>query len=130
VKLVRGRFPAERVAHVTPRAQEALWYEEERGWDRIAYCLFVNQMCEVVAQLSGADAALETRLWDVVRQALVGYQLRHGCARSGEVIRKLLSGAPLPAKCNFLNRVHKRADRAAGYAAFPNPLAREEAAWH
>jgi siderophore synthetase component len=125
VKLVRGRFPAERVAHLTPRAQEALWYDRRRGWNRVAYCLFVNQMCEVVAQLSGADAGLETRLWTVVRQALAQYQLDHGCAASRQAVRELLSGAALPAKRNFLNRVHKRADRAADYAPFPSPLARE-----
>ncbi|MEK8090043.1 IucA/IucC family protein [Thermithiobacillus plumbiphilus] len=122
VKLVPGRFPAERLTELSERAREALWYSEDQGWNRIAYCLFVNNICEAVAQLSGGRPALEARLWAVVGQQLRAYQTRFGDATSARRINALLAGQPLPAKANLINRFFKRPDRAVSYVPLPNPL--------
>lgn len=130
VKLVEGRFDPERVAHLAPQAQEALWYAEERGWSRIAYCLFVNQLGEAVDHLAGGDAALAARLWRVVRDQVEDCQARHGSAASRGRLGDLLAGAPLPAKTNLLVRFTKQADRFAGYAPLANPLLGESTTWN
>ncbi|MEW5790979.1 MAG: IucA/IucC family protein [Pseudomonadota bacterium] len=122
VKLVPERFPAERLTELSERAREALWYSEDQGWNRIAYCLFVNNICEAIAQLSGGRPALEARLWAVVGQQLRGYQARFGDATSARRINALLAGQPLPAKANLINRFFKRPDRAVSYVPLPNPL--------
>lgn len=130
VKLVEGRFDPGRVAHLAPRAQAALWYGEERGWNRVAYCLFVNQLGEAVDHLAGDDAPLAARLWRLVRAGIEGYRTRHGPAASRDRLGDLLAGGPLPAKTNLLVRFAKQADRCAGYAPFPNPLTGEETSWN
>ncbi|QOV94735.1 IucA/IucC family siderophore biosynthesis protein [Novosphingobium sp. ES2-1] len=122
VKLVTGRFDASRVAHLSPAAGQALWYDEERGWNRIAYCLFVNQLGEAVDHLAAGDADLSARLWRIVRRRIEQYQTSYGSRKSAGKLDSLLSGAPLPAKTNLLVRFTRQADRHATYAPLDNPL--------
>ncbi|UXC90275.1 hypothetical protein EGM87_14660 [Sphingobium sp. RSMS] len=122
VKLVTGRFDASDVALVSPAAGQALWYDEERGWNRIAYCLFVNQLGEAVDHLAAGEAELSARLWRLVRHKVERYQSVYGSQKSTEKLGSLLSGAPLPAKTNLLVRFTRQADRFAAYAPLDNPL--------
>lgn len=126
VKLVPERFPAERLEGISPRAREALWYAEEQGWNRIAYCLFVNNFCEAIDQLAAGRPALEARLWGIVRQQLREYQSRYGNRGSARRLNALLAGQPLPAKANLINRFFKRPDRSVTYISLPNPLVQAE----
>lgn len=122
VKLVRERYGERQLQDVGARAREALWYDNELGWKRVAYCLFMNNFCEAIGQLGAGDPALQSRLWAVVRHQLHAYQGRHGDAASAGRIGALLSGEPLPGKTNLLNRFFKRADRATTYVSVANPL--------
>ncbi|UZW54884.1 hypothetical protein NUH86_15625 [Sphingobium sp. JS3065] len=121
-KLVAGHYDAGRVAHLEPTVQLALWYDEDRSWNRIAYCLFVNQLGEAVDHLAEGDAALAGKLWHIVRHHIESYQEAHGSRASSERLSTLLSGAPLPAKTNLLVRFTRQADRKAGYAPLANPM--------
>jgi siderophore synthetase component len=123
VKLVRERRVPYELEGVGERARQALFYSEEQGWNRIAYCLIVNNFCEAIAQLGEMESRLENRLWTVLRHHLREYQWRYGDFRSAERINALLAGQPLPAKANFINRFLKRPDRDAGYVPLPHPLA-------
>lgn len=127
VKLAREHYSADRLSGVSEAARAALWYSADMGWKRIVYCLFVNNFCEAIDQLSGADAVLRKRLWAVVRQHVEHYQQRHGDGNSAARLGELLAGAPLPGKTNLLNRFFKRADRATTYVPVGNPMG--EAAW-
>ncbi|NUT14944.1 MAG: iron transporter [Cupriavidus sp.] len=131
VKLTPSRHPAASMPELSERAQASLWYDEEQGWNRVAYCLFVNNLCEVIAQLGSGRPAMTARLWSVVRHHLHTYQHRHGNAASAPRINGLLHGNPFPAKTNFSNRFFQRADRASTYVAVTNPIpfAGMEAAW-
>ncbi|KJK21116.1 iron transporter [Burkholderiaceae bacterium 16] len=131
VKLMPSRHPAASMPELSARAQASLWYDEDQGWNRIAYCLFVNNLCEVIAQLGGGRQAMTARLWSVVRHHLHTYQHRHGNAASARRVNGLLAGSPFPAKTNFSNRFFQRADRASAYVPVTNPipLAGLEAAW-
>jgi siderophore synthetase component len=124
VKLVAERYPASSLPGLGQRAREALWYEREAGWKRIAYCLFVNNFCEAVHQLGAGQPALQQRLWNQVRHHLQRYQAEHGDGASAPRIAALLAGAPLPSKGNLCNRFLKQADRAADYVPFANPFAK------
>ncbi|SIR55541.1 Siderophore synthetase component [Aromatoleum tolulyticum] len=131
VKLTPARHPAAAMPDISERARASLWYDEEQGWNRIAYCLFVNNLCEVVAQLGAGRPALAARLWSIVSHHLHVYQHRYGNAVSGRRVNALLAGSPFPAKTNLSNRFFKRADRASTYVPVTNPLpfAGTGAAW-
>ena len=122
VKLTPSHHPAASMPGLSERAQASLWYDEDQGWNRIAYCLFVNNLCEVIAQLGANKPAMTARLWSVVRHHLHVYQHRHGNAASARRVNALLAGTPFPAKTNFSNRFFQRADRASTYVPVTNPI--------
>ncbi|MDZ4262667.1 MAG: IucA/IucC family C-terminal-domain containing protein, partial [Pseudomonadota bacterium] len=121
VKLQGDRFEA-RLSAETEQVRSALCYSEEKGWKRIAYCLFVNNLCEAITQLAISDSNLEVRLWTVVREQLEVYQQQYGNEVSARYIGALLVGESFPAKANLINRFFKRADREVIYVPVHNPL--------
>jgi siderophore synthetase component len=122
VKLVRSQHLPASMAAMSDRARASVWYDEEQGWNRIAYCLFVNNLYEVIAQLGPDTHNTSMRLWSVVRRQLQCYQTRHGTPSSARRINALLAGTPFPAKTNFINRFLQQGDRAAAYVPVANPL--------
>jgi siderophore synthetase component len=109
----------EALAELAEDVRGPLSYDVERGWNRVAYCLLVNHVGEMLGALADLDPALEPALWGLVRDHL------DTCARSAghpPRLRLLLSGAPLPAKANLLLRWARQADRHAGYVPLPSPL--------
>ena len=123
VKLVREYWPAECLTLVAERARESLWYDAEQGWNRIAYCLFVNHLCEAIQHLAAFAPDLELRLWGVVADTLQRYQELHGNDASAVRINRVLAGEPFPMKGHLLNRFLKRSDKAAQYLGLFNPMA-------
>ena len=123
VKLLPEHYPGTALSDVSQRARESLWYDAELGWKRIGYCLFVNNLCEVIAQMASLHPGLQPRLWRAVRHQLLDYQARFGTPASEPRINALLCGEPFPAKTNLLNRFWQRADRASAYLSVSNPLA-------
>ncbi|TDP93957.1 IucA/IucC family protein [Labedaea rhizosphaerae] len=126
-KLVAGRHRAT-LAALPPKVAQACAYDEDRAWQRIAYCLFVNHLAELAGAL--ADLAqhsapgmcrFEDELWDTL-----GDVLGRLCVELGNPPRLLamLRGEPLPAKANLLVRWARDADRLAGYVPLRNPFAR------
>ena len=122
VKLVATRHD-QALAALKPEVARALGYDEERGWHRVAYCLFVNHLAEVAAAIADRhpDAApgLEAALWDRAREVLTGFARDHG--RPPQLLA-LLAGVPLPAKANLRLRWARGADREAVYLSVRNPL--------
>lgn len=122
VKLVQERHPADQLQGISERARESLWYSSEQGWNRISYCLFVNNFCEAISQLAPDQPVLQQRLWQLVGQSLQEYQAHYGDTVSARRINALLSGQPFPAKTNMINRFFKRPDRDAAYVPVTNPI--------
>ncbi|GAA3942678.1 IucA/IucC family protein [Litoribacillus peritrichatus] len=122
VKLMPEYWPEERLTGLSERARQAVYYDEEKGWNRIAYCLFVNNLCQAVFYISAGDPVLEACLWSQVGHQLKRYQSLYGCAKSGQRILSLLNGDPLPNKTNLLTRVLKQADKQSGYVPLTNPI--------
>jgi siderophore synthetase component len=122
VKLVAARHEP-LLASLPPRVARGLAYDRERGWNRVAYCLFVNHLAEVAAAIAdacpGRAERLEAELWHRARRLLAGFGRTHGWTPE---LRALLSGVPLPAKANLKVRWARAADREASYVPVPNPL--------
>lgn len=123
VKLLSSRYSAEALGAVSPRAREALWYDEELGWKRVAYCLFVNNFAEAIGRLAADNPAQQARLWGIVRRHLQHYQAQWGSPASARRINTLLAGEPFPGKTNLSNRFLQRADRGSTYVPVGNPIA-------
>ncbi|MEU1281349.1 IucA/IucC family protein [Streptomyces sp. NPDC005805] len=97
-----------------------LTYDPARGWRRVAYCLLVNHIAELLAAVADLHPHTEHELWQEVRRVLTAYAAGHG---TPPALGALLAGAPLPAKTNLLTRWGRGPDREAGYVDLPSPLA-------
>jgi siderophore synthetase component len=106
-----------------PGVAGALAYDGERGWNRVAYCLFVNHLAEIAAALAdrhpGPEDRFEADLWDRVGVVLAGFAQDHDWPPQ---LRAVLAGVPLQAKANLRLRWARGADREAAYLSVPNPL--------
>ncbi|MEV7379560.1 IucA/IucC family protein [Streptomyces lydicus] len=107
------------LAALDEEVRDPLTYSAARGWDRVAYCLLVNHVAEMVGALADTAPALETALWGLVHDHIAAYAADAG---NPPRLRALLSGVPLPAKANLLLRWARRADRHAAYVPLPSPL--------
>lgn len=99
-------------------------YPADRGWQRVAYCVLVNNVGEMAAAVADLHPPLEPALWDAVRQRLEACAAGEPGSRLTQLtpLRALLDGAPLPAKANLLTRWARAADRHARYVPAPNPF--------
>lgn len=109
------------MAHDEHTRQE-LCCSDEAGWTRIAYCLLVNNICEVIATLSNGSHDLYLDLWGCLRNTLQSYLASFPNPEARRRIQGLLSGEPLPVKGNLLTRFLKQADRQAAYLPLYHPL--------
>jgi siderophore synthetase component len=122
VKLVTPRHD-QALAALKPEVARALGYDSERGWHRVAYCLFVNHLAEIAAAIADrhpqAAERFEAALWDRAREVLTGFAGDHGWPPQ---LLAVLAGVPLPAKANLRLRWARGADREAAYVSVRNPL--------
>ena len=118
MKLIGSRYSDELAAQPV-KVREHLGYSPEQGWDRVAYCLFVNHISGVLGVLADRDPGAERLLWSRVRRAITSFGLEHGDAPQ---LRDVLAGVPLPAKTNLLTRWRRDPDRDSGYVPVSLPL--------
>ncbi|MEV0034000.1 MFS transporter [Nocardia sp. NPDC050793] len=110
---------AETLAGLLPEVAARMSYDDERGWDRVVYCLIVNHLAEMLAVLADSHPEREPELWSCVHDALAAYAEEYGCPPR---LAALLAGVPLPAKANLLTRWERKPDRDAGYVRVPSPF--------
>lgn len=120
-KLLAGRH-AGTLAALPADVAGPLAYDERRGWDRVVYCLLVNNVAETLAALADLHPGLEPALWAEVHDVLREFGSAHG---RPALLDALLAGEPLPAKANLLTRWRRDADRDAGYVRLASPLGGE-----
>lgn len=88
------------------------------AWQRLVYCLVVNNLTEIAGALSGRYPDVSPHLWPAAREEFLHYDATRGLPE----IAELLAAATLPGKTNLLLR-WTRADGAdARYLPLPNPL--------
>jgi siderophore synthetase component len=118
------------LATLKPGVARALAYDPERGWSRVAYCLFVNHLAEIAAAITDrhpdGEDRLEADLWSCARGVLAGFARDYDQAPQ---LRAMLAGVPLPAKANLRLRWARGADREAAYLPVLNPLSEHAFAW-
>lgn len=107
---------------LAPFTLEQLCCNDERAWTRIGYCLFVNNLCEVISTIANGNHTLYLALWGVLRNTLQTYLKQFPNPEASRRIRGLLAGEPLPAKGNLLTRFLRQADRHASYLPLYHPL--------
>ncbi|MFF8101512.1 IucA/IucC family protein [Streptomyces sp. NPDC016640] len=83
------------------------------GWERLVYCLVVNNLAEIAAALAERHPGLDP--WPAVRRELARHDLPEATA--------LLTAPTLPAKTNLLLRWTGADGADARYLPLPNPLA-------
>lgn len=105
-----------------PATLAALCCSDERAWVRIGYCLFVNNLCEVITTIANGNHSLYLGLWGVLRDTLQDYLAQFPHPSASRRIQGLLAGEPLPAKGNLLTRFLRQADRQASYLPLYHPL--------
>jgi siderophore synthetase component len=128
-KLLTPRHDAT-LAALKPGVARALAYDQERGWNRVAYCLFVNHLAEIAAAIAdrhpGLADRLEPALWDRAHGVLAAFARDHDWPPQ---LRAVLAGVPLPAKANLRLRWARGADREAAYLNVGNPLGEGAIGW-
>lgn len=125
VKLVEDRWPEHRTRDLSTRARQSVLYSEAQGWNRVRYCLFINNLSEAVHYLSNDSAHLEAELWETIAQVIRGYRDHCSLPRARVLLDSLLDGEPLPSKTNLLVRFRKQADRLASYVPVNSPFKRQ-----
>ncbi|MDY7560873.1 IucA/IucC family protein [Pseudomonas sp. CCC3.2] len=118
-KLVASHWPIERLSELNERTRASLYYDQNKAWQRVAYCALVNNLGEAIFHLACTDSVLESRLWSHIATLL---HAQTALLDNPSQLSDLCAGAPLPSKENFMTRLMMRADREAGYTALPNPL--------
>ncbi|WP_261840836.1 IucA/IucC family protein [Aliamphritea ceti] len=122
VKLVDSYWPVSELTDLSERAQSSVRYSFEQGWNRVRYCLLINNLSEAVNYLANNQESTESQLWDVIEQVIHDYQQASTNPLVHERLEALLSGEPIPSKTNLLVRINKRPDREAGYVYLNNPF--------
>lgn len=105
-------------------ARTALRYDDETGWRRVAYCLFVNHLGEAMRLLGDDDPQLEAACWAATADAIAAWQRSFGTPESKALLDPLLAGGPLPTKTMLLTRFQRRRDRDASYVDVAGPFSR------
>ncbi|QKJ87617.1 siderophore biosynthesis protein [Paramixta manurensis] len=114
-KLTTERWSARALAGMSSRARQSVWYSREQGWRRVAYCLLINHLSEVLFRLADGNRQLEQRLWDCLAQQLAPWQAE-------PEIATLLAGGAIPSKNNLKTRLLQKADKHADYTLMEHPM--------
>ena len=123
-KLLPEHWPEHRLGRLSERARSSVYYSREKGWQRISYCLLINNLSESIFHLSMGERKLEQQLWQILRQVLVDWQLHFG---EQPELQGVLKGADIPCKNNMVTRLLKQADRLSSYTQLSNPMQWERA---
>lgn len=118
-KLVEEMWPT--LPKMSDEAQQAVVYDQQKGWHRINYCLWLNHFSEAIAALAYGNGQVESRLWDIVAQVLVQHSEQYEAGQAQ--VAQLLTRPTLPNKANLLVRFLRQADKQAQYIHIHNPIA-------
>ena len=120
-KLVDTLWSLDKATGLSARSKQSILYSKEEGWSRIAYCVFVNNLSEAIFYLcrgSSSAEALESLLWQTVKNILLNWQLVYGAQPE---IQALIEGGSMPSKTNYKTRLLKLSDKYSAYVMIPCP---------
>jgi hypothetical protein len=106
-KLIKGMWDESLLNGMQGKTLASVLHDENKTWQRLNYCLFVNHLGQVIYQICRFGLN-EQQLWEMVRKTLR--------------IGGLLKGNALIAKANLITRFFQHADSDASYVLLPNPM--------
>ncbi|WP_372982283.1 IucA/IucC family siderophore biosynthesis protein [Marinobacter sediminum] len=121
-KLVPDRWPGALPDTLDEATLASMQYSRDKAWKRIAYCLLVNHLFQVVACFSGGEQQTELQLWAALAKIVRRWLGTTDDPWAKEALEDLLAGEPIPNKSNLMTRLFKRPDRESQYTQVPNPL--------
>ncbi|WP_315983701.1 ferric iron reductase [Aliamphritea spongicola] len=123
VKLVDSRWSDADLKELNDRARQSVRYSFTQGWNRVRYCLLINNLSEAVSFLADDNPQTEQQLWLIIREVISAYLNSTENALAREHLTALLNGEAIPSKTNLLVRIKKHPDRQAGYVYLNSPFA-------
>lgn len=121
-KLNQQAWQTQQLSSMSKKASSSVLYDQEKCWNRLAYCLFINNIVQAIFCIARRESVLEARLWHQVRLTVQQYLAQNNSEFAANKLGELLAGKAIPNKANLLTRFLKRADKQAEYTDFPNPL--------
>lgn len=106
-----------------PRVEESLVYPREKGWQRISYCLFINNISEAILALSWDKPELSDKMWDIVKSELI--QIKKSLAQPAPELENMIQHGVIECKCNFKVRLAGHADKQVQYEQLKAPWVKE-----
>jgi len=91
----------------------------EAAWQRLVYCLVVNNLSEIANTLAHRFPRMAGALWPAARQEFERYDKEHGLPET----TTLLAAATVPGKANLLSRWIDADGTEPQFVPVPNPLA-------
>ncbi|MGO3345943.1 MAG: IucA/IucC family protein [Marinomonas sp.] len=108
---------------IHPTVKASLIYSREKGWKRIAYCLFVNNLSEAILALSWDRPYLADAMWAGVEETLVS--VLQSLSQPAPELKALLQTGEIACKCNLKVRLAAQADKQADYVQLTAPWCQE-----
>ncbi|SBS35604.1 N(2)-citryl-N(6)-acetyl-N(6)-hydroxylysine synthase [Marinomonas spartinae] len=108
---------------IHPTVKASLIYSREKGWKRIAYCLFVNNLSEAILALSWDRPHLADAMWAGVEETLVS--VLQSLSLPAPELKALLQTGEIACKCNLKVRLAAQADKQADYVPLTAPWCQE-----
>ncbi|QUM90303.1 hypothetical protein HWV03_16610 [Moritella sp. 36] len=121
-KLNKQTWQAQQLSSMSEKASSSVLYDQEKCWNRLAYCLLINNIVQAIFCIARRESVLEARLWHQVRLTIQQYLAQSDSEFAANKLGDLLAGKAIPNKANLITRFLKRADKQAEYTDFPNPL--------
>ncbi|TNF68923.1 MAG: hypothetical protein EP298_05640 [Gammaproteobacteria bacterium] len=122
-KLSQQFWDKNQFSYLSQNGKDALFYTEKQSWNRLIYCLIINNLASAIHYLSNHSYQLECQLYRALKDILKHYQASNKNNRYlSEKIQQLLINPYLPYKANLRTRFLKTADKNAQYVNFDNPF--------
>lgn len=106
-----------------PKVKESLVYSREKGWQRISYCLFINNLSEAILALSWDRPELANIMWDVVKHELI--DIKASLSKPAPELDTMIATGGIACKCNLKVRLAGHADKQVQYTQLTAPWSKE-----
>jgi siderophore synthetase component len=120
-KLIKGMWDESLLNGMQGKTLASVLHDENKTWQRLNYCLFVNHLGQVIYQICRFGLN-EQQLWEMVRKTLERFSASVNSELVERRIGGLLKGNALIAKANLITRFFQHADSDASYVLLPNPM--------
>lgn len=109
---------------VDPVVRKSMEYSRQAGWNRISYCLFINNLSEAILALSADKPDLAQTMWQRVHNQL--QEIKQTLPCSTPELDALIATGDIACKTNFKVRLAAQADKKAGYVMLKAPWYKED----